>query len=488
MTDDGLKRNQRDAKSRAHGTCGAPGGPGTSSRGDGGGNGNGLPRADAAAVEARAPRWAVRVIAVGLVLAALNLRPAIAALGPLLKEVRNDLGMSGAVAGLLTSVPALCFAVFGSLAPRLARRRGPVPVVLVGMVTITAGLALRPLAGGTAFFVAASALALAGIAVSNVLMPVVVKRWFPTRVGSMTGLYSMGLALGTSCAAAVTVPMTGALGGSWRAGLGAWALLGVLAMLPWAVVLKDPYSRRVEPRTAPVRETRTKTETEAATGTETEPAAEPAAKSPAGAKSSARDTTRIRIGTSPTAWALGVFFGLQASAAYIIMGWLPQIFRDAGVSASSAGLMLAVTMGMGVPLAFVVPRLAARMRHQGPLVVALGLCGLTGYAGLWLAPAAGAWLWALLLGVANCAFPVALTMIGLRSRTSAGVVKLSAFAQSTGYLLSIPGPLLVGVLHDAAGGWHVPLLLMTALLLAQTVTGVLAGRDRVIEDDRKVRD
>jgi MFS transporter, CP family, cyanate transporter len=170
------------------------------------------------------------------------------------------------------------------------------------------------------------------------------------------------------------------------------------------------------------------------------------------------------------------------------MGWLPQIFRDAGVSASSAGLMLAVTMGMGVPLAFVVPRLAARMRHQGPLVVALGLCGLTGYAGLWLAPAAGAWLWALLLGVANCAFPVALTMIGLRSRTSAGVVKLSAFAQSTGYLLSIPGPLLVGVLHDAAGGWHVPLLLMTVLLLAQTVTGVLAGRDRVIEDDRRVRD
>lgn len=451
MTEDGLKRNDPTAISgthAAHSGKGAPGGP---------------------AAPAVAPRWVVRLLIAGLVLAALNLRPAISALGPLLKEVRDDLGMSGAVAGLLTSVPALCFAVFGSLAPRLARRRGPAPVVLAGMVAITAGLALRPFAGGTAAFLAASALALAGIAVSNVLMPVVVKRWFPDRIGSMTGLYSMGLALGTACAAAVTVPMTGAMGGSWRAGLGSWALVGVLAIVPWAAVLKDPDSRRPAPRAAG--------EGEPDQDGGTEDAAPPA--TPAAPASG-----RIRIGTSPTAWALGGFFGLQASAAYIILGWLPQIFRDAGVPASSAGLMLAVTMGMGVPLAFVVPRMATRMRHQGPLVMALGLCGLTGYAGLWFAPAAGAWLWAVLLGIANCAFPVALTMISLRSRSSAGVAKLSAFAQSTGYLLSIPGPLLVGVLHDAVGGWRAPLMLMTGLLLAQTVVGVLAGRDRVIEDGR----
>ena len=232
--------------------------------------------------------------------------------------------------------------------------------------------------------------------------------------------------------------------------------------MPWAFVLKDPASRR------PARGTTRKWEPRGATTGDARHATPPP----------------VRIRNSPTAWALGGFFGLQASAAYIILGWLPQIFRDAGVPASSAGLMLAVTMGMGVPLAFVVPRLAARMRHQGPLVMFLALCGLTGYAGLWFAPAAGAWLWATLLGVANCAFPVALTMISLRSRSSAGVVQLSAFAQSMGYLLSVPGPLLVGALHDASGGWHVPLMLMAGLLLAQTVMGVLAGRDRVIEDGR----
>ncbi|WP_229376684.1 CynX/NimT family MFS transporter [Streptomyces spirodelae] len=403
------------------------------------------------------PRWLLGLVAAGMVIAALNLRPAISGLGPLLEEVRRGLHMNGTVAGLLTSVPSLCFAVFGGLAPRLARRRGPATVVLGGMVAIALGLALRPLAGGTTAFLAATALALAGIAVSNVLMPVVVKHWFPDRVGSMTGLYSMALALGTAGAAAVTVPMTDALGGSWRVGLGAWALLAAVAVVPWAVISRGRSDRAPGAQSAP----------ETVPGQPGEQAA-----------------TGLRITKSPTAWALGVFFGLQASAAYITMGWLPQIFRDAGVSASAAGVMLAVTMGMGVPLSFVLPKLAARMRHQGPLVFALGVCGLVGYAGLWFAPAAGAWVWALVLGVSNCAFPLALTMIGMRSRSHTGVVKLSAFAQSTGYLISIPGPLLVGSLHDVSGGWHLPLLLMAALMLAQMATGLLAGRDRVIEEGR----
>ncbi|WP_141726593.1 MFS transporter, partial [Actinacidiphila rubida] len=173
--------------------------------------------------------WVRRLVVVGLVLAAVNLRPAITSLGALLKEVRDGLGMSGTMAGLLTSVPAACFALFGFAAPRLARRHGPGAVVLAGMVAITAGLLLRPFAGATPVFLAASALALAGIAVSNVLMPVIVKRYFPDRVGTVTGVYSMALSLGTALAAAVTVPLTDAMGGSWRLGLGVWAALAAVA-------------------------------------------------------------------------------------------------------------------------------------------------------------------------------------------------------------------------------------------------------------------
>ncbi|NUT30660.1 MAG: MFS transporter, partial [Streptomyces sp.] len=297
-------------------------------------------------------------------------------------------------------------------------------------------------------------LALMGIAVSNVLMPVIVKRWFPDRVGSMTGLYSMALALGTASAAAVTVPMTEMLGGSWQTGLAVWGALGAAAVLPWLPFVRDRG---------------------------TAPAAS------AQDRHARVETPQLRITRSRTAWALAVYFGLQATGAYITMGWMAQIFRDSGVPASTAGLLLAVTMVMGVPLAFVIPRLATRLPHQGPIVLALGACGLVGYAGLYLAPSAGSWAWALLLGVSNCSFPLALTMVGMRARSSAGVAQLSAFAQSTGYLLSIPGPLLVGVLYQHSGGWGLPIALMTGLMIPQMAVGVLAGRNRTVEDEAAAR-
>lgn len=404
--------------------------------------------------------WRTRLLVVGIVLAALNLRPAITSFGALLEEVRAGLGMSGSVAGLLTSLPALCFAVLGVTAPRLARRFGPGAVVCAGMAAIATGLLVRPFVGSTAAFLLASGLALGGIAVSNVLMPVIVKRWFPDRVGSMTGLYSMALALGTASAAAVTVPVTDALGGDWQAGLAVWAALAAAAVLPWLAFVRDrgasasgegaPTSRQGGVR----------------------PEERPAGQAPV-----------LRITRSRTAWALAVFFGLQATAAYISMGWMAQIFRDAGVPAGRAGLLLAVTMVMGVPLAFVIPRLAARLPRQGPIVLVLGVSGLLGYAGLYFAPAAGAWAWAVLVGIANCAFPLALTMVGMRARTGAGVAQLSAFAQSTGYLISIPGPLLVGVLYQHSGGWGLPIALMAGLMVPQMIVGVVAGRDRTVEDE-----
>lgn len=388
-----------------------------------------------------------RLALVALLLAALNLRPAVTGLGPVLEEVRAGLGMSATAAGLLTSVPVACFALLGFAAPRLSRRYGPDLVVVTGMATIAAGLALRPLATGTAVFMALSALALAGIAVANVLLPVVVKQRFPDRVGAVTGLYSTALNAGASTAAAVTVPLAGAFGGDWRIGLGSWAVLAVVAVPPWLALAR---SRAASPDPAQAQAQ----------------AAEPA---PA-----------VRVSRDPTAWALALYFGLQATAAYVVMGWLPQMFRDAGLSAGMAGLLFAVTSVLGVPLSMALAAVAGRLRRQSWIAVAIGVCGLGGYAGLWAAPAAAPWLWAVLLGVANCSFPLALTMIGLRGRDSSTVVGLSAFAQGTGYLLSIPGPLLVGVLYQHSGDWRGPLVLMALLMLPQLVAGYLAGRDRQI--------
>ncbi|PBC77168.1 CP family cyanate transporter-like MFS transporter [Streptomyces sp. TLI_235] len=388
------------------------------------------------------------LLAVGIALAAVNLRPVVTSLGPLLDDVRAGLGMSAGVAGLLTAVPSLCFAVFGLAAPALARRLGPITVVAAGMGAITLGVLARSFAGGTAVFLLLTAVALAGVAVSNVLLPVVVKRYFPERVGPMIGLYSMALSVGTSLAAAATVPLTTAMGGSWRAGLGVWAALGAVALVLWLVV-------------ALLRRERS---------------------SAAGEEPAAAERT-VPIVRSRTAWALAVFLGLQATSAYATMGWLPKIYQDAGVSDGASGVLLALVMAVSVPASFVLPNLAARRGDQRLFVVVLGVCGIAGYTGLAFAAGTASWLWACLVGLSMCAFPLALTMIGLRARTPGGVARLSAFSQCVGYLISIPGPIAVGAVYQASGSWYLPLGLLAVLLVPQMAFGALAGRPRHIEDE-----
>ncbi|MFH9350132.1 CynX/NimT family MFS transporter [Kitasatospora sp. NPDC017646] len=385
------------------------------------------------------------LFAVAIAAAAVNLRPVVTSLGPLLDQVRADLGMNPTLAGLLTAVPSLCFALFGFAAPAAARRIGPVAVVTAGMGAITAGVLARSFAGGTAVFLLLTALALAGVAVSNVLLPVVIKRYFPEKVGPMIGLYSMALSAGTALAAAVTVPLTSALGGDWRYGLGVWAGLGALALLLWLPVL---IARRER-----------------------------------GEQAGGAAAAKLPITRSRTAWAMACFFGLQATGAYVVMGWLPKIFQDSGVDKGTSGVLLAVTMVIGVPVSFVLPNLAARRGDQRLFVVVLAACGIAGYAGLALAPAGAPWVWSVLVGLSNCAFPLVLTMIGLRARTSGGVAQLSAFAQGVGYLISIPGPILVGRIYQATGQWYGPLGFLALLLVPQMLFGLRAARARHIEDE-----
>lgn len=395
------------------------------------------------AATTRAPRWS---LVAAVVLTALNLRTAVTSVGPLLSEVQAGIGLSSALAGVLTTLPVVCFALVGWYAPAIASRLGEHRAVTGALALMTVGLLGRSLVSAPAPFLALSAVALLGGAVGNVLLPSLVKRHFPDRIGPMTAVYTTALAIGLTGAAAGAVPLARAAGeGGWRFGLGAWALLSALAVVPWLWHVGDR----------------------------------------GGARAAARGRSGARMLRSPTAWALAVFFGAQSLHAYVSFGWFALFFQEQGpFSASSAGFLLAVVTGLSIPVSAAVPALAARRPSQRPLVLVLAGCYVVAYTGMLTAPGfAGGVLWAALVGVGSGAFPLALTMIALRTRTADATASLSAFAQSVGYLLAGGGPLLVGVLHGRSGGWTGSFVLLFAALAVMVVAGWFAARPRSVEDE-----
>jgi MFS transporter, CP family, cyanate transporter len=396
------------------------------------------------------PSFALLALA-AIFLTSVNLRPAVTSAGALLRDVQAATGMSAVTAGVLTTLPPVCFGAFGLLAGRFGRRFGTARTVSVGLLVVAVSLVVRTLTDDGWWLVLWTVPALAGMAVGNVLLPVAVKGVFPTRVGRVTGLYSFGLAIGTAAAAGATVPIARAAG-SWRVGLAIWAVPALLAAVPWWWLRTAPAVRAAS--------------------------ASPPAPEPDGRARS------VPIHRGVLAWALAGFFGLQSLAAYVVMGWLPSIYQDAGIEPARAGLLLAIVIGIGAPISIVLPEMAARRPDQRPWVVGLAAMAAAAYLGLMVAPAAAPVLWAILLGTGMGAFPLALVLIGLRALTNEGTAKLSSLAQGAGYLLAASGPFAIGVLREATGSWTVPLLVLLGLLVPQVVCGLVAGREGHVDAPR----
>ncbi|MEU6642267.1 MFS transporter [Saccharomonospora sp. NPDC046836] len=380
------------------------------------------------------------LLAVAVVLAALNLRPSVTSVGSVLDEMGATLGASATWAGALTTMPGLCFALAGLAAPYLARRIGLGTAVAVALAVLTVGLLVRVL-NGPAVVLAGTLVASAGIALANVLIPVVVKASFATRIGLMTGVYTAALQAGGAAGSALTPPLGSAFGG-WRAGLGSWAVLAALALVLWLVAMRRRDGNvSSAPRTA----------------------------------GGGRSLLRNRL-----AWTVTLFFGSQACFAYIMMGWLPQVLMDAGVSRTAAGLLVGLVSLIGLPVSLLVPPLATRQNGQSRWIVGLGVFGIAGVTGLMVAPSAAPLLWSVLVGIGMSVFTLAITTIALRARTSADTAKLSGMAQGLGYLFAAAGPFLFGLLRDLTGDWTVPFAMLLAVLLGQLTFGWFAGRPRYV--------
>ena len=387
-----------------------------------------------------AARRTVLVLA-GLILLSFNLRPAAVSVGPVLEEVRRGLDLSGPEAGLLTSLPVLAFAVFGALAPRLARAVGLHRAAAGSLVAVVLGLGGRSFAHDSTVFLALSAFALAGMATANVLIPSLVKLHFPDRIGWATAIYTTALAVGLTSAFLLTVPIANAFGG-WRAGLGAWALTALIALVPWIGLAA--HDRHLE------RDRRSISFT---------------------------DVARTRIG-----WAMVLFFGLQSLQAYSIFGWFAQLWRDNGYTAEQAGLLVGIVAAVSIPLSLWLPAASARRTDQRALILGVLSCYLLGYALLLIDAHTLAIPAALLVGIGCCVFPIVLTLIGLRAHTADGTAALSGFTQSLGYLIAAIGPFVVGTIYDSTGTWTAPLWFLTALVLPLLAVGAYAGRPAYLED------
>jgi MFS transporter, CP family, cyanate transporter len=395
--------------------------------------------------------WPGRLLALaGVLLVALNLRAAVVALSPIAHQISVDVPLDAIVLGVLGAAPPLSFAVAGVLTPRLSRRVGVEYALIIGVGLMVVGQVARALAGWPWLIIAGSVVTFLGIGVGNVLMPPLVRRYFPDRIGGITGAYVTVQTVGATVAPLIAVPV--ALAAGWRVSLGAWALVAFVAALPWMGEL-------VRERGAAVAET-------AADVAEPEPEL-------AGG-----------MWRSPTAWAMGLGFLSTAATAYVVFAIFPALLADvAHVDEVTAGALVAVFSLGGLPLSIVMPIIAARVRSSvGPAVFSFVL-NAVGFAGLLVAPTLSPWLWMACVALGAAFFPYSLALVSVRSRTHAGAVALSGFMQAIGYIVGAAWPLLVGVLHVATGDWTASLWLMLAALLPLVPAAIILRRHRYVEDE-----
>ncbi|WP_409264618.1 CynX/NimT family MFS transporter [Pseudomonas sp. KCJK9000] len=374
------------------------------------------------------------LLLLGLVLVALNLRPALSSMAPVLNQVTAGLGLSASAAGLLTTLPVLCLGLFAPLAPALARRLGSERVILGILFTLALAILVRSAMGVAGVFIG-SLMAGASIGIIGVLLPGIVKRDFPQHAGTLTGVYTMALCLGAAMAAGATVPLTQHFGDSWALGLGFWMIPALLAMLVWLPQARQGYGlHKVSYRV--------------------------------------RGLWRDRL-----AWQVTLYMGLQSSLAYIVFGWLPSILIGRGLSPTEAGLVLSGSVIVQLVSSLSAPWLATRGKDQRLAIVIVMLVTLAGLFGCLYAPISGLWGWAVLLGLGQGGtFALALTLIVLRSRDAHVAANLSSMAQGVGYTVASMGPFAVGLVHDLTGGWAAVGWIFAVLGVGAIIFGLGAGR------------
>ncbi|SDZ31528.1 MFS transporter [Herbiconiux ginsengi] len=404
------------------------------------------------------PRRTTLLVLTALILTAVNLRTAVTGFSPLLEQIGGDLGFGTALYGAFGTIVTASFAIFGFVASAASRRFGLEPTLAAATLVTTLGIALRALSPDPAVLVASTIVAFAGVGTSNVLIVPIVKRYFASRLKTVSSLYLALLQFGQFVAPLIAVPI--ALSAGWRFAIGMWAILTATATVLWVVVAVSGRVRMPGVGSGSV-----------AGGSS--PASAPPA--PLGGVPGAWRT--------PLLWSMVLLFAMTALNTYVIITWLPTILVEAGAEPALGGTLLAFFSVFGLGAAFLVPPLTLHLRNPVAIVVVCVTLLAVGYTGLLVAPLAGAVIWVAALGLGVSTFPMCLTLVNARTRSTAGSSLLSSRMQGIGYAIACVGPLLIGLLHDAQGGWGGSFVFLYLSLAILLVAGILASRPRVLEDE-----
>ncbi len=438
-----------------------PAAPGSAGAAVPGSAGTAVPGSAGAAAGRR--RLGVALFVAGIIALAFNLRPAITSLPPVFPELAATLRLSPAAVTVLATIPVVCFGLFSGLAARLSRRFGDEQALLAALAVLAGCLAIR---GGLPHLalLPATVLAAGAIAIMNVLLSGLIKRRMPARAGLLIGIYLLSLSAGAITGSLISVPVYQASGGSARLTLGLWAVPAAVAAVIWL-----PQARR-RGDAGPLALTRGGA-----------PAHSAAARAAAAQAARRRASAGHAVHRHFLGWQVAGFMGLQSLAYYSTLSWLPILFRDRGASPAHAGVLISVAALGGAFTSLVVPVLAHRAADQRVLLVPAVLVSGVGIAAALYAPLSMATFWMFVLGLGQgAALGLAIFFTMARAATPAIAASLSSLAQSAGYLLASTGPLLVGFLHTATGGWTVPIFLLLGVTGIELFAGCLAARGRVI--------
>jgi len=375
----------------------------------------------------------------GILLIATSLRVTFTGAAPLLDAIRTDYALTTAQTGLLTTLPLLAFALISPLAAGLARRIGMERSLMIALLLIIAGIALRSLPSAALLF-GGTAVIGCGIALGNVLLPGLIKRDFPGQVAKLTGAYSLTMGAAAALGSALVVPVA-LSGAGWHGALLMLMVFPLLALLLWL-----PQWRQ----------------------------------RPAGSLSGSRALQSRGIWRSTLAWQVTLFLGINSLIYYVIIGWLPAILQSHGYSETEAGSLHGLLQLATAAPGIVVPLILLRLKDQrGVAGLSAMMCAVSS-AGLWFMPDLAV-MWTLIFGFGSGATMIlGLTFIGLRASSAHQAAALSGMAQSVGYLLAACGPPLMGKIHDANGDWRIPLLACGLVSVVMAICGILAGSDRDI--------